>query len=375
MRRNCVAAIRAVHFSCVAHKLRTFCLRRKNFIRKEVESMKKVLSVLLALCLIVGAVPMFASAVSSDWSNWEFYESEGAKQLRKYNGPGGDVVTPDGATAILGGTFERDDVSSITITEGVTSIIREAIYCPNLTWIGIPTSITYIMSNSIMCDNLKDIYYAGSEEQWHKILFDFNFDQALANQATIHFNSKGPGSTEPPAPPVGGFSDVKPDDFFADAVAWAVENGITAGVGNGMFGSQSTGVRADTMVWLWRAAGSPKVTGTNPFSDVKASDYFYDAVLWAANTGVTAGIGDGKFGVSQNCTRSQLITFLWNAVGKPEVSTDITFSDVKESDYYYKAVLWAASTGVTAGSGNGRFGSDDACLRCQAMTFLYKSYN
>ncbi len=108
------------------------------------------------------------------------------------------------------------------------------------------------------------------------------------------------------------------------------------------------------------------------FSDVKAEDYYYNAVLWAVEKGVTAGVGDGRFGVGQSCTREQAMTFLWAAAGRPEPPQgEAPFSDLRAEDYYYKAVLWAVEKGVTAGVGDGRFGVGQSCTHAEIVTFLY----
>ena len=112
----------------------------------------------------------------------------------------------------------------------------------------------------------------------------------------------------------------------------------------------------------------------NPFSDVKPSKYYYKAVLWAAENGITNGVGNGKFGVGQGCTREQAMTFLWVSAGRPRHSqTNNPFSDVKSGKYYYNAILWAVENGVTSGVGNGRFGVGQICTRAQIMTFLFKA--
>lgn len=340
--------------------------------------MKKVLSVLLALCLIIGAVPMFASAADSD-----FYIDDG--QLAGYNGPGGDIVTPAGIGSIRGGAIEGDNINSVTITEGVTFITKEAIYCPNLKWISIPTSVTYIMSSAFICDNLKDVYYAGSEEQWHQIGFDFNYDQRLAEQATIHFNGTGPDNpgntgTGPSVPTVGGFTDVKTDDYFADPVVWAVNNGITSGTNKEgtTFSPDATCNRAQIMQFLWRAAGSPvPETEVNPFEDVSDEAYYHDAVLWAVENGITSGTNkEGTtFSPDAPCTRAQAMAFLWHAAGDPTPgNTNNSFHDVPSDEYYCNPVLWAVGKGITSGTNKEgtTFSPNAPCARAQIVTFLYK---
>ena len=173
------------------------------------------------------------------------------------------------------------------------------------------------------------------------------------------------------------FVDVNEDNFFYDSVMWAVENGVTAGVDATHFGPAADCGRAQVVTFLWRAAGSPEPTNTNnPFVDVNEGNYFYKAVLWAVEKGITAGVDDTHFGPTLPCTRAQVVTFLWRAVGAPEVDAESTFTDVTDSAaYYYDAVLWAVENGVTAGMGDGTFGVTAVCNRAQVVTFLYRVYN
>ncbi len=169
------------------------------------------------------------------------------------------------------------------------------------------------------------------------------------------------------------FTDVEDTDYFAAPVAWAYKAGVTAGTSDTTFGPNETCTRGQIVTFLWAAAGKPEpVTTVNPFSDVKESDYYYEAVLWAAENGITAGTGDGKFSPKESCTRGQIVTFLWSYEGKdtPDASAN-PFSDVKESDYYYAAVQWAVENGVTAGTSTTTFSPSAACTRAHAVTFLY----
>ncbi len=170
------------------------------------------------------------------------------------------------------------------------------------------------------------------------------------------------------------FGDVHPEDYFFEAVQWAVQNGVTAGVTPTSFGPYEDCTRGQIVTFLWSAAGKPEPESTdNPFKDVSETDYYYKAVLWAVENGVTAGISADTFGPAESCTRGQTVTFLWSAAGKPEPeSTDNPFEDVTEADYYYKAVLWAAEQAITAGVRSGSFGPYDSCTRGQIVTFLYK---
>ncbi len=171
------------------------------------------------------------------------------------------------------------------------------------------------------------------------------------------------------------FSDVREYSWYEIPVAWACGNGITAGTGERTFSPGNTCTREQTVTFLWKAAGSPEpVTTENPFRDVKTSKYYYRAVLWALENGITAGVDTDLFGVGQSCTREQVVTFLWKTAGSPEpLSSENPFRDVKENKYYYKAILWAVENGITAGVDVDLFGVGMSCTRAQIVTFLYVS--
>jgi hypothetical protein len=170
------------------------------------------------------------------------------------------------------------------------------------------------------------------------------------------------------------FQDVSAGAYYYDAVLWAVEQGITDGTSTTTFSPLQSCTRAQVVTFLWRAAGSPKpVSSNNPFQDIKSSDWYYDAVLWAVEQGVTDGTSATTFSPLQNCTRAQVVTFLWRANGEPEVRTDVgEFSDVSMDQYYSEPVFWAVEHGITDGVGNGRFAPMDICNRAQVVTFLYR---
>ena len=169
------------------------------------------------------------------------------------------------------------------------------------------------------------------------------------------------------------FYDVPNDAYYYEAVKWAVEKGITSGIGNDLFGSNDPCTRAQIVTFLWRAAGSPEPKALSSFTDVPADTWYAKAVAWAVENGVTAGVGDGLFGSGDTCTRAQSVTFLFKAL-KAAAKGQADFKDVSASDWYAKAVAWAVENGVTAGVGGGLFGSGDDCTRAQIVTFLFKAY-
>ena len=168
------------------------------------------------------------------------------------------------------------------------------------------------------------------------------------------------------------FVDVKESDYFYSAVAWAVMSGVTAGVDATHFGPNKTCTRAQAVSFIYRAAGSPDVSGVaNPFKDVKESDYFYKAVLWAVENGITAGMSADKFAPNGNCTRGQIVCFIYRWAGSPKVEgAENPFKDVKTGDYYYDAVLWAVKNGITAGMSADKFAPNNKCTRGQIVCFL-----
>ena len=169
------------------------------------------------------------------------------------------------------------------------------------------------------------------------------------------------------------FYDVPNNAYFYEAVKWAVKNGITTGVGNDLFAPEQPCTRAQIVTFLWRAAGSPEPKAMSSFADVSTDAYYAKAVAWAVENGITTGTGDGKFSPDATCTRAQSVTFLFRAIGKL-VDSKAEFSDVLTDSYYANAVAWAVENGVTNGIGNGLFGPDNSCTRAQIVTFLFRAY-
>lgn len=169
------------------------------------------------------------------------------------------------------------------------------------------------------------------------------------------------------------FYDVPNNAYFYEAVKWAVENGITTGVGNDLFAPEQPCTRAQIVTFLWRAAGSPEPKAMSSFADVSTDAYYAKAVAWAVENGITTGTGDGKFSPDATCTRAQSVTFLFRAIGKL-VDSKAEFSDVLTDSYYANAVAWAVENGVTNGIGDGLFGPDNSCTRAQIVTFLFRAY-
>ena len=170
------------------------------------------------------------------------------------------------------------------------------------------------------------------------------------------------------------FADVPADAYYAKAVEWAVKNGITNGKDNGLFGSNDSCTRGQIVTFLWRAAGSPAPKGTAKVpADVLPGSYCYDAVAWALENGITNGLADGTFGVNNTCTRGQSVTFLYRAMGTAPTTVN-GFTDVAAGDFYAEAVAWAVENGVTNGTSASTFSPNAGCTRAQIVTFLFRTY-
>ena len=174
-------------------------------------------------------------------------------------------------------------------------------------------------------------------------------------------------------PQTGVFVDVATGSYYEDAVDWAVENGITQGTDDTHFSPDGICTRAQAVTFLWRTAGSPAPRlHTMPFTDVPAGNYYYDAVLWAVENGITEGTSDTTFSPNSTCTRAQIVAFLWRSEKSPAAGTANPFADVKSDAYYADAVLWAVKENITKGTTSTTFSPDADCTRAQIVTFLWR---
>ena len=175
-------------------------------------------------------------------------------------------------------------------------------------------------------------------------------------------------------PQTGVFVDVPEGSYYEEAVNWAVEKGITTGTDATHFSPDGICTRAQAVTFLWRAAGSPAAKpAVMPFADVKVGSYYYDAVLWAVENGITKGTSDTMFSPDATCSRAQIVTFLWRSQKSPAAGTANPFTDVKASAYYADAVLWAVKEDVTKGTTNTTFSPDANCTRAQIVTFIWRA--
>ncbi|MCD8001778.1 MAG: S-layer homology domain-containing protein, partial [Oscillospiraceae bacterium] len=186
--------------------------------------------------------------------------------------------------------------------------------------------------------------------------------------------SSSGSSTDTGTDYVSGFTDVTTGEYYSDAVAWAVENGVTTGTSDTTFSPNGSCTRAQVVTFLYRLAGEPDVDGENEFADVSSDTYYYDAVIWAVQQGITNGVGNELFDPEATCTRAQIVTFLYRYANSPAVEGGSAFADVESGAYYEDAVAWAEQNDVTNGTSDTTFSPNNACTRAQIVTFLYRAF-
>ena len=196
----------------------------------------------------------------------------------------------------------------------------------------------------------------------------YTFENVRRNHAIEVIFMKANGN-----PQTGVFVDVATGSYYEDAVDWAVENGITKGTDDTHFSPDGICTRAQAVTFLWRAAGSPEPeTRAMPFADIPVGSYYYDAVLWAVENGITKGTSDTTFSPNMTCSRAQIVTFLWRSEKSPAAGTANPFADVKSTTYYADAVLWAVKENITKGTTSTTFSPNADCTRAQIVTFLWR---
>ena len=340
---------------------------------------------------------------------------------------------PDGLTYFTGGCFYGcTGLTEIVFPEGTTYVDDDAfVGCTNVTKIVFQGSLPTILS---AFDGITaDAYYPAGDETWtsdallnyggnltwHALCVDHSYgkwtpvvpstctetgidervctkckwveerisepaghiwdDEGVENEdGEIVYSCLICGETTGELPFVNPFEDVNEVNHasFYDAIMWAVKSGITTGADETHFNPNGECMRATIVTFLWRAAGSPEPeTTNNPFTDVQESDFYYKAVLWAVENGITNGMSKTTFEPLTKCNRAQVVTFLYRANGQPAVTgTDSGFSDVTDTGaYYFAPVVWAVQNGITNGMGGGLFGVGNVCNRAQVVTFLYRS--
>ena len=301
----------------------------------------------------------------------------------------GSCVIPYGVISISDRAFSCcDNLIEISIPNSVSSIGRFALSdCENLTTVNIPDSVSFIdYGNFNYCFNLKTVYFEGSAPDIGGDIFYFH--DAIPSTIAYYPASDPSWTAEVMRSysriitwigynPEGSFYDVQMDSWYEAPVEWAVEKGITTGATATTFNPGGSCLRAHVVTFLWRAAGSPAPqSSANPFVDVKPGDFYYDAVLWAVENGITSGIDATHFDPAGVCNRVQVVTFLYRAFGSPSVeNTGNPFADIPGDAWFSAPVVWAIEHDITQGLSATEFGPTNPCIRAQVVTFLYRSYN
>lgn len=265
---------------------------------------------------------------------------------------------PDSVTEIESDAFAFSYLVSLILPDSVTVIGDTAFReCQYLSSITIPNSVTSIGDRTF--EGSPNVTIHGSSG---------SYAEAYAKKHNIPFVADI-------SPKVGGFNDVKESDYYATPVLWAVDKGITAGTSKTTFSPNSTCTTAQILTFLWRSQGSPEPTiKTNTFTDIKESDYFYKAALWAKENNVISA-DSTVFNGNTPCTRSSAVLYIWRATGFPAAIKSSSFTDVATTTIYAPAVDWAVEQGVTSGTSKTTFSPDTTCTRAQIVTFLYRAFS
>ncbi len=341
----------------------------------------------------------------------------------------GNMEFPPNLTYFTGGMFYNcTGLTEIIFPEGTTYVDDDAFAgCTNIKKIVFTGSLPTILNAFIDID--ADAWYPAGDESWtsdallnyggsltwhamcknhtfgkwtpvldatcteagieERICSDCKWTETRVSEPTGHIWDEGTdtedgetiytclicGETTGDLPMANPFVDIQETDWCYDSILWAVKKGITTGTSDNTFDPNGKCARAIVVTFLWRTAGSPEPTTTvNPFSDVNEGDFFYKAVLWAVENGITNGTSATTFSPAELCNRAQVVTFLYRAMNNPEVnSAENPFSDVDPAEWYGPAVLWAVENGITNGMGDGIFGVGTVCTRAQVVTFLYRA--
>ena len=306
-----------------------------------------------------------------------------------------DVKLPDGITEIADYAFAYCRRFTVNIPSRVTRIGAGAFYRCGGDTVTVPATVKFVGEYAFATCEFDRLVFLGDAPEIQDNAFygaELNCFYPRGNATWTEEVRQGYGTShitwtacdpddldipdyQPDPEPPGQFTDVKESSYCYEPVLWAVENGITTGMSATKFMPDNPCTRAQVVTFLWRAAGEPlPVSGKNPFTDVKSSAYYYNAVLWAVEQGITTGMSATSFGPDRPCTRGQVVTFLHRAAGETEPeSAGNPFTDVKESGFYYKAVLWAVENGITTGMSATRFEPGRTCTRGQVVTFLYRA--
>ena len=344
--------------------------------------MKRIITFLLAAVMLLACIPTAHAASGYDKSNLRYDDAFEFLELlnQKRASMGLSPFTMD--QALLDGASIRAYEQSISFGHTRPDGSKFSTVCSNAhaecvhyyypSSKSTPTSALEAFLNSpphraILLDSQYHavgvgVYEVNGRKNWAVLLSQNSAAEPLA--ATLAQARKT----------VGGFSDVHEDDYFAKPVLWAVKNQVTNGTSPSTFAPRETCTRGQIVTFLWRAAGCPEPKSTsNPFRDVHSGNYFYKAVLWAVEKGITTGTSNTSFSPKNTCTRAEAATFIWRALGsRIDMETIHPFGDVPRGSYYETAVLWLTDFGIVGGTGNGNFSPKKTCTRAEVVTMLYR---
>ena len=282
---------------------------------------------------------------------------------------------PDGTVEVGQFSIQGNPyLETVVFPDSVTEVAEYALSgCSNLKTVRFEGNAPVVFGTNVFQTCQLTVYYPVGDPSWDAII---SMDDSYFIGGQIIGGN--PGSIEwVPYDPSNPFLDVPLGTFYEAPVLWAVENGITNGASHTSFNPNGQCLRAQVVTFLHRTLGNTEpAVATNPFTDVKASDYFYKSVLWAVENGITIGISGTEFGAYASCNRAAVVTFLWRAAGSPEPAlTAHPFTDIPAGAFYEKAVLWAMEKGITNGISATEFGPSTVCNRAQVVTFLYRAYH
>ena len=305
------------------------------------------------------------------------YDKAGKRLIGCPEGKWGSYQIPEGVLTIDDGAFMSSPLSEVIFPYGLIQIGHAAfLWMFNMTSATIPDSVVYIGKYGLGYDNLDNFVQGqkagskikasgGVKDNYQINGYTHSDAQLYAAENDCKFIAMGQGRSN--------FADNENrNEWYYAPIRWAANEEITTGKTTTEFVPGDSCTRAQAVTFLWRAAGSPEpASANNPFTDVSEGEYYYKAVLWAVEQGITKGTSETEFSPNATCNRAQIVTFLHRYEGAPAAEGG-GFNDVPASEYYYAPVIWAVSRGVTNGTGDGNFSPMDNCTRGQIVTFLYR---
>lgn len=283
-----------------------------------------------------------------------------------------DLTIPENVTSI--GEYAFYECTSLVTAaiHGKITQISKGVFsnCKKLSVVSLPNTLQRVYDYGFGLCELDDVYFNGTKAEWDEV-FAYSKNGNFM-EARLHCTDYEDPEKQESGP--SDFRDVKSGAFYEKPVKWAVKQAITKGTSDTTFSPGKTCTRAEAVTFLWRSAGSPRPdTVDNPFTDVKTTDYFYHAVLWAKGKNITSGTSATRFSPNKVCNRGEIVTFLYRSEGAPEVNGLNPFRDVNSKEYYGSAVFWAVDNGVTKGTSKTTFSPAKPCNRGEIVTFLYRA--